>query len=165
MNVNNYKEDKPINMIDNFINNNINKNITNELVNIVNICKYLKKTNIEKNLMFLNIMRKSTGAKRIKINKVLNQLDNKSYKIYINIQIILNKIPFKIYIQKSTVIENKDIKYYPKIFVSRENYYKYIYNTLLKFILLEYPKLKNENFNILIITHSNTCFISKKSII
>ena len=37
MNVNNYKEDKPINMIENFINNNIINNITNELVNIVTL--------------------------------------------------------------------------------------------------------------------------------
>jgi flagellar biosynthesis regulator FlbT len=162
MSINLYKEDENINTTNNLINNNTTNltNTTIELVNIIEICKYLNKmTDNEKNKMFLKGINKLTNiTKKNEIIKVLKQLNKKTYKMLIYIFLIRTRLPFKIYVQKSTVINYKDKTFYPKIFVSREEYYNYVYNTLLKFLLFEYPKVRM-NFNGLLITHSKTCFI------
>lgn len=170
MSINLYKEDENINTTNNLINDNRTNrtNLTNttmELVNIIEICKYLNKmTDNEKNKIFLKgIYRLTNITKKNEIIKVLKQLNKKTYKMLIYIYLIRTRLPFKIYVQKSTVINYKDKTFYPKIFVSREEYYNYVYNTLLKFLLLEYPKVKI-NFNGLLITHSKTCFIFNRKL-
>ncbi len=85
------------------------------------------------------------------------KIDLKTYKLLRRINILKKCIPFNIILQKSNTIKcqkNKNINkiFYPKIFLSRYDYYLHVYNQLKK-VLLNYKMLKTKNTKIIIITH------------
>lgn len=90
------------------------------------------------------------------------KMSNLDYKLCkLEIILLKDKIPYKIYIQKSKVIRYENKTFYPKIFLTKFDYYKMIKKTLYNIIyLLNSSKLKFIKKNnlqkkmIICITHS-----------
>lgn len=87
----------------------------------------------------------------------INVRELKTYKLLLRIRILEKNIPSEIYVQKSNIIKFKlpdnNLKtFYPKIFLSRYEYYTHIYGQLKK--IYSYIRMhNNKKFKLVIITH------------
>jgi len=79
----------------------------------------------------------------ITINNI-QEIQDINYKLCkLDIMMLKLKIPYKTYIQKSAVIHYKNKTFYPKIFLTKYDYYKMLRNGLKKiYYLINSPKWK-----------------------